>query len=96
LLLATHESSPRKRAAVGRSTFQAAYSVSPDGRRCLVHLLDSKAIPTQIDVVMNWFEELRAKVPRANNNDERPKLIRDTVSSTLAVITQAFAVSVTA
>jgi Tol biopolymer transport system component len=51
------------RAAVGRSTFQPAYSVSPDGRRFLVHLLDPKALPTQINVVLNWFEELRAKVP---------------------------------
>jgi Tol biopolymer transport system component len=31
------------RAAVGRSTFQAAYSLSPDGRRFLVHLLDPKS-----------------------------------------------------
>ena len=57
---------PRKlfeaRAAAGRSTFQAAYSVSLDGR-FLVHLLDPKAVPTQIDVVLNWFEELRTKVP---------------------------------
>ncbi len=51
------------RAAAGRSTFQAGYSVSPDGRRFLVLLLDPRAIPTQINVVLNWFEELTAKVP---------------------------------
>jgi dipeptidyl aminopeptidase/acylaminoacyl peptidase len=51
------------RAAAGRSTFQAGYSVSPDGRRFLVLLLDPRAIPRQIDVVENWFEELKAKVP---------------------------------
>ena len=51
------------RAAPGRSTFQAAYSVSPDGRRFLVHLLDPRAIPTQINLVLNWFEELKQKVP---------------------------------
>ena len=51
------------RAAAGRSTFQAGYSVSPDGRRLLVLLLDPRAIPTQINVVLNWFEELKAKVP---------------------------------
>jgi serine/threonine-protein kinase len=51
------------RAAAGRSLFQPAYSVSPDGRRFLVHLLDPRAIPTQINVVLNWFEELKAKVP---------------------------------
>jgi serine/threonine-protein kinase len=58
---------PRKlfevRAAAGRSTFQPAYSVSPDGRRFLVHLLDPRAVPTQINVVLNWFEELKQKVP---------------------------------
>jgi hypothetical protein len=36
--------------------------VSPDGRRLLVQLLDPRAIPTQINVVQNWFEELKAKV----------------------------------
>ena len=51
------------RAAAGRSTLQAGYSVSPDGRRFLVLLLDPRAIPTQINVVQNWFEELKAKVP---------------------------------
>jgi len=51
------------RAAHGRTTFQPAYSVSSDGRRFLVHLLDPRAIPTQINVVLNWFEELRTKVP---------------------------------
>jgi dipeptidyl aminopeptidase/acylaminoacyl peptidase len=51
------------RAASGRSTLQAGYSVSPDGRRFLVLLLDPRAIPTQINVVQNWFEELNAKVP---------------------------------
>jgi len=49
-------------AAAGRSTFQAGYSVSPDGRRFLVLLLDPRAIPAQINVVLNWFEELKAKV----------------------------------
>jgi serine/threonine-protein kinase len=51
------------RAASGTSTQQAAYSVSPDGRRFLVQLPDPRAIPTQINVVLNWLEELKAKVP---------------------------------
>jgi len=50
------------RAGTGRSTNHAAYDVAPDGRRFLVQLLDPRAIPTQIHVVLNWFEELRAKV----------------------------------
>ncbi|MFI4942793.1 MAG: protein kinase [Burkholderiales bacterium] len=50
-------------AATGRSTLQPGYSLSPDGRRVLVHLLDPRAIPTQLNVVLDWFDELRAKVP---------------------------------
>jgi serine/threonine-protein kinase len=51
------------RAASGRSTIHSGYDVSPDGRRLLVLRLDPRAIPTQIHVVLNWFEELAAKVP---------------------------------
>jgi Tol biopolymer transport system component len=51
------------RAGTGRSTNHAGYDVAPDGRRFLVQLLDPRAIPTQINVVLNWFEELKAKVP---------------------------------
>jgi len=51
------------RAGTGRSTNHAAYDVAPDGRRFLVQLLDPRAIPTQIHLVLNWFDELKAKVP---------------------------------
>jgi Tol biopolymer transport system component len=51
------------RAAIGRSTFQPSYCLSPDGRRFLVLLSDERAIPNRINVVLNWFDELRAKVP---------------------------------
>jgi eukaryotic-like serine/threonine-protein kinase len=50
-------------AAAGRSTLQSGYSVSPDGRRFLIHLLDPRALPTRIDIVQNWFAELKANVP---------------------------------
>ncbi|MDP9195040.1 MAG: protein kinase [Acidobacteriota bacterium] len=57
---------PRKlfeiHAAPGRSTFQAGYSIAPDGR-FLILQLDPRAVPTRIDVVQNWFEELKVKVP---------------------------------
>jgi hypothetical protein len=51
------------RAAPGRSTIQAGYSVSPDGRRFLLLVLDPRAFPTKINVVLDWFAELEAKVP---------------------------------
>ena len=37
--------------------------MSPDGKRFLVLLLDPRAVPTQINVVQDWFAELEAKVP---------------------------------
>ncbi len=48
-------------AAFGRSQMHSGYAVSPDGR-FFVLILDRRAIPTQINVVLNWFEDLKAKV----------------------------------
>jgi eukaryotic-like serine/threonine-protein kinase len=41
------------------------YDVSPDGQRFLMlkPSEQEKAAPTQINVVLNWFEELKQKVP---------------------------------
>jgi serine/threonine protein kinase len=41
------------------------YDVSPDGRRFLMvkPTEQAQAAPTQINVVLNWFEELKQKVP---------------------------------
>ena len=40
------------------------YDVSPDGQRLLmVKPTEQEAAPTQINVVLNWFEELKKKVP---------------------------------
>jgi eukaryotic-like serine/threonine-protein kinase len=41
------------------------YDVSPDGQRFLMLKLteQAQAAPTQINVVLNWFEELKQKVP---------------------------------
>lgn len=48
--------------ASSTTTQQAGYAVSPDGQRFLVQLPDPRALPTRINVVLNWFEELKAKV----------------------------------
>ncbi len=50
-------------AAYGRGGIHPGYDVSADGKRLLVQRLDPRAIPTQINVVLNWFEELNTKVP---------------------------------
>jgi serine/threonine protein kinase len=39
------------------------YDVSPDGQRFLMLKPEQAQAPTQISVVMNWFEELKQKVP---------------------------------
>ncbi len=40
------------------------YDVSPDGQRFLMlKPTEQEAAPTQINVVLNWFEELKKKVP---------------------------------
>ena len=43
------------------------YDVSPDGQRFLMlkPSESAEAAPTQITVVLNWFEELKQKVPAA-------------------------------
>jgi Tol biopolymer transport system component len=51
-----------RNAAWGQSANHAGYAVSPDGKRFLVQRLDAKAIPTQINVVLNWFDELKSTV----------------------------------
>ena len=39
------------------------YDVSPDGQRFLMLKATEQAAPAQINVVLNWFEELKQKVP---------------------------------
>jgi hypothetical protein len=41
------------------------YDVSPDGQRFLMIKPgeSAEAAPTQINVVLNWFEELKRRVP---------------------------------
>jgi serine/threonine-protein kinase len=40
-----------------------SYDVSPDGRRFLMIKSEEKTTLTRINVVLNWFEELRGLVP---------------------------------
>jgi Tol biopolymer transport system component len=39
------------------------YDVSPDGQRFAMYKQDEQPAPTQINVVLNWFEELKRLVP---------------------------------
>ena len=41
-----------------------SYDVTPDGERFLMTKLSSEQPPPKVVVVLNWFDELRAKVPR--------------------------------
>jgi hypothetical protein len=37
--------------------------VNPDGQRFLLIRTDAAARPVRLDVILNWFEELRQRVP---------------------------------
>jgi hypothetical protein len=41
------------------------YDVTPDGRFVMIRT-DESSGPTQINVVLNWFEELKRLVPTEN------------------------------
>ncbi|MCH8269095.1 MAG: hypothetical protein IH846_16440, partial [Acidobacteria bacterium] len=45
------------------------YDVTPDGQRFLMIQATERQQPTatQINVVLNWFEELKQRVPTGNN-----------------------------
>ncbi len=46
---------------------RAIYDVTPDGQRfVMVQEGGSDSAPTQINVVLNWFEELKQRVPTGN------------------------------
>ena len=49
----------------GGDNFEPNYAVTPDGQRFLMlkGSEQAQAGSTQINVVLNWFEELRQKVP---------------------------------
>jgi serine/threonine-protein kinase len=50
-------------AARGRFSNHVGYAVAPDGKRFLILRPAPRALPTQIHVILNWFDELNAKVP---------------------------------
>ena len=41
----------------------ASFAVMPDGERFLMVHYEPAAIPTRINVILNWFDELRRRVP---------------------------------
>ena len=50
---------------IGGPGFNAGYDVTADGQRFLMlkAATEQEAAATQINVVLNWFEELRRRVP---------------------------------
>ncbi len=43
--------------------FRPNYDVSPDGQRFLMVKSSEQESATQLNVVLNWFEDLRRRVP---------------------------------
>ncbi len=48
------------RSTIGNTT---CFEVMPDGEHFLMVRADPEAIPTRLHVILNWFEELKARVP---------------------------------
>ncbi len=49
------------------TVFRANYDVTPDGQRfVMVKPSEQQGAATQINVVLNWFEELKQRVPTGN------------------------------
>ena len=48
-----------------RTLPRANYDVTPDSRRFLMVKTNERQAPTQLKVVLNWFEELKRRVPAA-------------------------------
>jgi hypothetical protein len=48
----------------GLYAFQRNYDISPDGQRFLmIKASEQESAARQINVVLNWFEELKGRVP---------------------------------
>ena len=71
MMVAEVETGARFRAGQPRTLFESQefrsrydrYAVSPDGERFLMVRRSPEAIPDRIDIVLNWFEELKRLVP---------------------------------
>ena len=57
------------RSATGRHEYfgHPGYDVSPDGRLLIVEQAQEEAAPGEIQIVLNWFEELKRRVPNASS-----------------------------
>jgi hypothetical protein len=45
--------------------FESMYDVTPDGQRfIMIERVKSETTTRQINIVLNWFEELTERVPR--------------------------------
>ena len=47
----------------GRPDSRRNYDISPDGQRFLMIKREQDLVPTELIVVLNWFEELKRLVP---------------------------------
>ncbi len=47
----------------GRADLPRNYDIAPDGERFVMIRSEQQSTPTQLNVVLNWFEELKRRVP---------------------------------
>jgi hypothetical protein len=50
-----------------RTAGRVNYDVSPDGRRFVMMEPGEEELTSQMNVVINWFEELKRRVPTRGN-----------------------------
>ena len=46
--------------------FASSYDISPNGQRFLMIKREQNLVPTELIVILNWFEELKRLVPTDN------------------------------
>ena len=51
---------------VGLTWFRSRYQVAPDGQRFVMIKFEPVKSPKEIHVVLNWFEELKTRVPNGS------------------------------
>ena len=58
----TATGSPGTATVLFERRYSPGYDVTPDGRFIMVRTPD-ESLPRRVNVVLNWFEELRERVP---------------------------------
>ena len=62
--------SPQPPESLFRKIAKAAYDIAPDGRFLMAEPVEATAASAPIAVVVNWIEELKARVPPSQHRQD--------------------------